>query len=269
MSWSDQLPARAAGRLATDQSPAHHRRRRGRRTVLGMAVVAVTALASATSFLGDTGTTTPSIHAEAGASSSGGIADVTPINSSVTRGQGRAQLDVGVTLARLAVIPSRTAAMRVSVGWTNASQSGAIFANPNVQLSIGLYHLIATGACSPPAGAPDAVAPQVTLTDTDNATYCGALDEAATGSSVSPKGKLFLTRQIESGYLSPALVDSAAPSALPSCTTTDATWCQPASVTGPAAALYLVASVTVPSGIPVGLQDNISSMTFYVHAAGG
>lgn len=155
----------------------------------------------------------------------------------------------------------------VTVAWTNAADSERTLDNPNAQLSIGLYHPVATGSCPSTGGRPDPVAPQVTLTDTDGVSYCLQLDQSAGGSSsVSAQGKLFLTREIEQGYLLPSLADSAAPGSLPACTTTAVPWCQPGTVTGPTAALYLIASVTTPKGIPPGAQEQLSSLQFYLSA---
>jgi hypothetical protein len=192
------------------------------------------------------------------------------MSTAVNRTNGGAQLQVGVALAKVVVASSLANHIRVHIAWTNAQQAGQVLNNPNSQLSIGLYHPIyaSTTGCDSTSNSVDA--PLVNVTDpTDNKIYCAALDESETGSSsVSSTGKLLLAKNLFTGFLSPALSESGSPS---SCTSTvnDAltNWCQPASVTSSSQrALFIVASIVTPGGIPQGQQASLSNLYFFEEA---
>lgn len=240
-------------------------RLRRRLAVVAILVVLVT---TGTYFLATSGTTSVSISPPAGLPASGAVADVTPMSSTVTRANGGATLQTGVSVAKVAVAASYSNKIRVEIYWTNANQSISVLNNPNAQISVGLYHTIHTGNCNTGSGA-TTVAPLINLTDTDSATYCVSLDQSATGSpSVSSAGKLLLTRNLVGGNLNPGVDASSTLSACASNILNDNdVWCQPASITDAnQRALFVIASITVPGTIPAGQQASVSTLGFYVKA---
>jgi len=233
---------------------------------LAVAAIAVAAITTGTYFLATSGTTGLTVAPPAGLPASGSVADVTPMASTVTRTNGGATLNTGVTIAKINVVASHTNRIRVEIAWTNVNQAVSVLNNPNAQISIGVYHAIHTGNCNTGSGA-TVDAPLINLTDTDSNSYCVALDQSATGSpSVSPTGKLLLTKSIVAGNLNPSLDGSGALSACASNTLNDNdVWCQPASVTDAnQRALFVIASVTTPGTIPAGQQASVSTLGFFV-----
>lgn len=235
---------------------------------LAVIAIVVAAAATGTYFLAASGTTGLSISPPAGLPASGAVAEVTPMSSTVTRTNGGATLQTGVTVAKIAVAASYSNKIRVEIFWTNANQSISVLNNPDAQISIGVYHAIHTGNCNTDIGSgATIVAPLINLTDTDSATYCVSLDQTATGSpSVSSAGKLLLERNLVGGNLNPGVDASSALSACASNISNDNdVWCQPASITNAnQRALFVIASVTVPGTIPVGQQASVSTLGFYV-----
>lgn len=237
-----------------------------RRRWLAVVAIVVVAAATGTYFLAASGTTGLSISPPAGLPASGAVADVTPMSSTVTRTNGGATLQTGVTVAKVAVAASYSNRIRVEIFWTNANQSISVLNNPNAQISVGVYHAIHTGNCNTSSGA-TTVAPLINLTDTDGAAYCVSLDQTATGSpSVSSAGKLLLNPNLVGGSLNPGVDASSTLSACASNSSNDNdVWCQPASITDAnQRALFVIASITVPGTIPVGQQASVSSLGFYV-----
>jgi len=246
---------------------------RRRRRALALALVALALAATVAAFaLGGTGSTGAKIEAVAG-STSAGVAEIVPLNSKVTRSNGGAQLQAGVALDRIAVAESEANNIQVLVAWTNVKEAANVLRNPNAQISVGLYHPIHTGACTSSnekLGKEDnVVAPEVTITDEWEAkkqTLCGKLDEGAKGSaSVSEKGKLLLGTKLISGFIDP---QEAGPGSLAECEATGTKWCEPESVPASAhqLALYLVASIVTPGGIPQGQQPEGTSLEFFARA---
>lgn len=234
---------------------------------LPVAAVAVAAVTAGTYFLGASASSNITISPPAGLPASGNVADVTTMASTVTRANGGARLDTGVTVAKINVASAYTNKIRVEISWTNAGQAISILNNPHAQISIGLYHTIHTGNCNTGSGT-TVDAPLINLTDTDSATYCAALDQSATGSpSVSSTGKLLLTTAQVGGNLNPALDGSSALSACASSGVDTGGWCQPASVTDASQrALYAIASITIPGTIPPSQQASVSTLGFFVRA---
>ena len=240
---------------------APHRRRRAAAIVF----VGAALFASVGSFLATTGISSPSVAPPPGTPSSGNVADVTTYTSTVNRTNGAAQLQVGVTLAKIVVSSLFSNGIRVNIDWTNTAQAAKVLNNPNVQISIGLYHTIHTGSCN--TSSPGNVdAPLVSITDTDSNTYCAALDQGATGQFASPTGKLLLAQNQVGGFLLPSVDGSGALAACASSGTDTNTWCQPASLSSNAnqRVLFVVASVVTPGGIPQGQQPSLATMSFYV-----
>lgn len=244
--------------------------RRSTATVLKRLVVVGAVVVAATTtglyFLGASGSGSLSISAPAGLPASGNVADVTTMTASVTRTNGGALLQTGVTIAKINVAASYSNKIRAEIAWTNVNNAATLLNNPNSQISIGLYHAIHTGNCVGTSGG-TTVAPLINLTDTDNATYCVALDQSATGSpSVSSSGKLLLAKNIVGGNLNPADDLSGAESACAANTSNDNDVpCQPASVTDAnQRALFVIASVTTPGTIPPGQQGSVGSLSFFV-----
>lgn len=236
-----------------------------RLVVVGGAVAA--AVTSGLFFLGSSGTAGLSISTPPGLPSSGNVADVTTMTSSVTRTNGGALLQTGVTIAKINVAASYSAKIRVEIAWTNVNNAATLLNNPNSQISIGLYHAIHTGNCVGTSGG-TTTAPLINLTDTDSNTYCVSLDQGSTGSpSVSSTGKLLLAKNIVAGNLNPVQDLSGAESACAANTLNDNDVpCQPASVTDSnQRALFVIASVTTPGTIPPGQQGSVGSLAFFVH----
>lgn len=244
-----------------------HRRR------LAVVGLSLALLATTAFWLGSTGGTGLSISTPAG-TTNGAIADITQMSATVTRTNGAANLQTGVALAKVVAAASSSNHFRLDVAWTNAEQAGQVLNNPNAQISLGLYHPVHTGNCGfAPSNSVDA--PLVNITDTDNATYCATLDQSATGSaSVSSTGKLMLAKNLINGYLAPALDGSGSISACGSSTASSTateealSWCQPTSVTDSnQRALFLVASIVTPGGIPQGQQASLSNLYFFFETA--
>lgn len=239
----------------------HRTGRRARRRAVAILVVSAAFFASATYWLA-TGASTFTISPPPGAPASGAVAEVTSMSSSVTRTNGGAQLQTGVALARLATSKMAANHLRVEVSWTNAVDGARVLNNPNAQISVGVYHTIHTGACNSVSQSVDA--PLVNVTDTDSNSYCAALDQGATGKFVSSTGKLLLGQNQISGYLVTSVDGSGSLSACaPSASDTDA-WCQPVSVSNSSQrALFVIASIITPGGIPQGQQPQLNSLSFY------
>lgn len=247
-------------------------------TTLAVALV-VTGMAFA---LGNTGVVSTNIQPAPGVPPSGSVASTdTSIATSVTRSQGNAQLQTGVTLARIEVAPSFATKLRVSVFWTDPYDAGKALNNPNAQISVGIYNPIHTGTCT--TSATSTVAQYVTVTDGSTSgtanTYCSRLDTTATGSSsVSSEGKLLITKRLPGGYLlptTPAPSNLAGCSSLGSQTESSLPWCEPTATaagslttSGPLV-MYVVASVLVPGGAPIGQKATLSSLHFFVDALSG
>lgn len=254
--------------MYTSAAPAPSSRRRRRRALAITALAASIAVSLAAYRLANSGATGAEINVLPG-STNGAVAVVTPLSSEVTRPNGGAQLDAGVALERVAVAQSAASHLQLLVAWTNVKEAVKVFNNPNVQISIGLYHPIHSGVCTSEDTesnkGKEVDAPRVTITDTDSKTLCGALDEGAKGSaSVSKTGKLLLAKSIVGGYLDPSIAGKAA---LKECTATKEEWCQPKTVTDENQdALYLVASIVTPGGIPQGQQSQAGSLNFFAHA---
>ncbi len=252
-----------------------------RKAPLAAITLTVALLATGASFaLGNTGTSSTSITPAPGVPTNGSVASTdTSIATAVTRSQGQAQLQTGVTLARIEVAPSYAARLRVSVFWTDPYDAGKALNNPNSQISVGIYDPIHTGNCVNTSSS--TVAAYVTVTDGVSNTYCSRLDESATGSaSVSASGKLLITSTIPGGYLLPASLDNGSLSACASfagtaTTETSLPWCEPTATaagaltsSGPGV-LYVVASVLTPGGSPQGQQATLNSLSFFIDALSG
>ncbi|HVH50947.1 MAG TPA: hypothetical protein VM690_02290 [Gaiellaceae bacterium] len=232
--------------------------------VVGAAVAA--AVTTGLFFLGSSGTGGLSISAPAGLPASGNVADVTTMSSNVTRTNGAALLQTGVTIAKINVAESYSAKIRVEISWNNVNNAATLLNNPNTQISIGIYHAIHTGNCVGTAGA-TTTAPLINLTDTDSNTYCVSLDQTATGSpSVSATGKLLLAKNLIAGNLNPIQDLSGAEIACAANVANDNDVpCQPAGVTDAnQRALFVIASLTTPGTVPVGQQASVGSLSFFV-----
>ncbi|TAN22880.1 MAG: hypothetical protein EPN30_08025 [Actinomycetota bacterium] len=246
-----------------------------KRIYLATGIVFGVAVATVSSFaLGNSGASSASITPPAGTPANGAVASVdTSIASGVTRSNGAAQLDAGVVLARISVTPIYAAKLKVEVFWTDPYDAAQALNSPHAQISVGLYHPVHTGTCYNT----DSTQTDTLVTVTDGTTYCAALDSAAGGSSNIGGGKILESRSMPSGYLLPAATDNGALSGcvglgtgqIPSTPTASAEaalpWCQPASVTG-SGALYVVASILTPGGVPPGQQSQLSSLSFFINA---
>lgn len=241
-----------------------HSTKAKRRRALALTGGALAVVAAVGTFmLGGTGSSSPAIKELPGANS-GAVAQVTELASSVTRTKGAAQLDAGVALDRLLVAEEASDHIDVSTSWTNVQEAAKVLLNPNAQLSVGLYHPIHTGQCTATDNesnrGKEVDAPRVTIEDTNKEDLCGALDEGSKGSAtVSETGKLLLSKGLIGGYLRPSLSGEK----LSACAATGTSWCKPATAGEHQAALYLVASIVTPGGIPQGQQAQASTLAFY------
>lgn len=236
--------------------------RHARRQALAVILVAFAFIASVSYWLATTGANSPSISPPSGTPSTGRIADVTTMSSTVTRTNGAANLQTGVALAKLTMSKTWSNHLRIEVSWTNAVAGAQVLNNPNAQISVGIYHTIHTGNCN--SASTNVDAPRVNLTDTDSNTYCAALDQGATGKFANSTGKLLLARNQVAGYLLASVDGSGSLSACASSGSDTDTWCQPASLADSnQRALFVIASIVTPGGIPQGQQPGLSSLTFY------
>ena len=241
----------------------HRRDRLVRRRAIAILIVCVAFLASVAYWLATTGVTTTSISPPAGKPGTGGIAAVTTLSATVTRTNGGALLQTGVALAKVTTAKSNANHLRIGVAWTNVGQAARVLNNPNVQVSIGIYHTIHTGNCNSTSQSVDA--PLVNLTDTDSQTYCAALDQGATGRFASSTGKLLLAGNQVGGFQLPSVDGSGALSACASSGSDTDSWCQPASISDSnQRALFVIASIVTPGGIPQGQQPDLNTLNFFI-----
>lgn len=260
--------------VAPNSSPARARpgTKLRRLRVFALTAVGAAFLASAASWLGNTGVTTPNISPPSGSTASGNMVEVTPVTpQTVTRAVGQATVQAGIELAQLQIIPADTNFVKISVAWTDALAAGRTLLNPHTGIAVGLYEPISSGACTTPS--PISLQPQyVTITDATGASYCGELDQSSTGSSTvagpgtASSGTLWLTTTMQGGYLMPNLTVPSGITTLPVCSTTPQ-WCVPTSLTvSPVspAVLYVVASLTTPGGVPPGSQPQLAGLSFFI-----
>jgi hypothetical protein len=233
-----------------------------RRRAIALVTISVAFGVSVSYWLAATGSSSSSISTPAGAPPGGAVAAVTAMSASVTRTNGAAQLDTGVALAKLSMSKTVTDRIRVEVAWTDAVSGARVLNNPNAQISVGIYHTIHTGSCNAASQSVDA--PLINLTDTDSNSYCAALDQSSTGRFVSSTGKLLLAANQIEGFLLPKTDGSGALNACTSSATDTDAWCQPASVTNSdQRALFVVASIVTPGGLPQGQQPDLNNLSFY------
>ncbi len=255
--------------------------RRKRHRAVALVAVMVAFISSAAFWLATSGSGGPTITGTQGVGPSGEVAEVISMSSSVQRSIGNANLQTGKAIAKLLIAKNFTDKIRVIVGWINANDAGRVLNNPNVQVSVGLYHPIHTGSCT--TGTPTGqVAELVSITEpTTSQVFCGALDGAVEGTpQVSPEGKLLLHRTAIAGYFLSAATAEASPATCASTTvdsdgSTDSVseqsdrWCQPTTgqVTGVGAEerlMYVVASIITPGGSPQGQANTTDGLEFYV-----
>lgn len=231
-----------------------------------VATGALLLLGTASAYLGESGSTSAAVTPVPGSPSDGSLALVTPLSPSVYNAVGQ---QVGVALAKIQLASANANAIRVEVDWTSANVAPQVLHNPNVQIWVGLYHIIHDGACNTAVHS----LPIAIVTVTDGSTYCMALDGSSTGGDVSSNGELLLSLNQIGNYLSPHGSPSGT---LNACTTSTAAetlnsagfdtdpWCQPASVTDSnQRLLYAVATIVTPGGAPQGQQPLLSSMSFF------
>lgn len=231
-----------------------------------MLFVAAAAVATTSFFLADTGTTTLSIQTPAGLAPDGKLTAVTAMSSSFTRPEGNAQLQAGVALERLVVAGGYENRVKLDVSWLDPQDAGQVLNNPNSQFYVGVYHPIHTGVCTSgqnnSVGDTAATITDPTLDDGSGGhVFCGQLDSTATGTIVNA-GKMILSRTQLGGFL---MLTATAPASPPTCTGTGSTWCNPASgLSAGQLVAWLGFTIVTPGGKPVGQQNNVSQLDFYV-----
>ena len=236
----------------------HRRRRRA----LALTGLALSFIGTAGFWLSTSGVISNTISPPPGSPTSS-FADVTTLAATVSRTNGGAQLQTGVALAKIVLSRTVTTVARVDVAWTNVGAASSVLNNPNVQISVGLYYPIHTGTCfTSTHGNTDA--PFVNLTDTDGHTYCVTLDQGATGRFTSSTGKLLLGQNQVGGYLVPSILTSTISACAIAASDVTGTPCLPTSVTDSnQRALWVIASIVTPGGIPQGVQPTLSTLNFY------
>lgn len=262
MTRIETLEPRQSGGFSLSRS-----RRRSRRA-LALTGLALSFFGTAGFWLSTSGVVSNTISPLPGSPTSS-FANVIPLSTTVSRTNGSAQLETGVALAKIVLSSSVTTAARVDVAWTNVGAAASVLNNPNAQISVGLYYPIHTGNCiTKTSGNTDA--PLINLTDSDTDTYCVALDEGATGRFTSPTGKLLLGQNQVGGYLVPSIstntISDCAAAPVVNNVSVDVTGtpCLPASVIDTnQRALWVIASIVTPGGIPQGIQPTLSTLDFY------
>jgi hypothetical protein len=242
------------------------RTRTRRRRVLAVLFLAAAAVATTSFFLADTGTTTLGIQPQTGLAAGGKLTAVSSMSSPFTRPQGNAQLQAGVALEQLVVTGGYENRVKLDVSWLDPQDAGQVMNNPNSQFYVGVYHPIHTGVCtSGQNNSVDDTAATITDTTMNDGSgghvFCGQLDSTATGTIVNA-GKMILSRTQLGGFL---MLTASAPSSPPTCTGTGSTWCNPASgLSAGQLVAWLGFTIVTPGGKPVGQQNNVSQLDFYV-----
>jgi hypothetical protein len=235
-----------------------------RRRVLAVLALAGAAAATSVFFLADTGTTTLSVATPPGLSGSGNLTDVTAMSSSFTRPQGNASIQAGVALERLVIAQGFENRVKIDVSWLDPQDAGDVLNNPNAQIYVGVYHPIHTGSCTSGAnGSLDDTAATITDSTLTPTTYCAQLDASAAGTIVNA-GKLILSRTQLGGFIT---TSATAPSPT-TCASTGSAWCLPTSgLSAGQSVAWLGFTIITPGGKPVGQQNNVSQLDFYVRSA--
>ena len=243
-----------------------------RRRPITLAAVALSLAMTGGYWLATAGTSSFTISPPAGIPANGAVAEVTSLSTTVTRTNGAATLQSGVAIARIITGSTLANHVRIDIAWTNPSQAAQVLSNPNAQITIGLYHPVHTGDCTTTASLVSGTnaADRVNVTDTDGALYCALLDESAIGSASASSGSLQLATRIVGGYLAPQLDLSGSESACAASTTDGTATCEAATAVAvnstSSRALFVIASITTPGGIPTGQTATTGSLTFYVGA---
>lgn len=266
--WSAESPP------TTVTDVARHRARR-RRGALALAGLSLSLLATSGYWLAATGVVSTSIVPAPGSPASGSYADLSAMNTTVTSGNGEAQLQSGVALEQIVLSSAVVGHTNVNVAWTNATYVEQVLHSPWAQISLGLYYAVHSGACNHPHDHSED-SPLVTITDPNGQQYCAALDQSATGPSVSETGKLLLARDQVAGSMQMNMPTSSISACSPSSANPDAlVWCQPASDTNMnQRVLWVVATVTIPGDNhqgndngPPGQQSVVSALNFFFSVA--
>lgn len=251
---------------------AGRRRARRRRGAVALASLSLSLLATSGYWLAATGVETTSIIPAPGSPVSGNYADLTAMSPTVTSGNGEAQLQSGVALEQIVLSSAVTGHTNVNIAWTNATYVEQILHSPWAQISLGLYYSVHSGVCNYPHDQSED-SPLVNLTDPNGQPYCAALDQSATGPSVSESGKLLLARNQVVGSMQMNMPTGSISACSSSTSNPDTlTWCQPSSDTSNMnqRVLWVIATVTVPgdnnsgndNGLP-GQQSVVSALNFY------
>lgn len=237
---------------------------------LALVVVAGVAIWSIATFtLASTGTNTASIQPATNLPN-GNAADLTAINSAITRPNGNAHIQAGVLIGRVNVAKGFGNLVKVDIAWLDPNDSSQVLNNPNAQVYVGLYHPIAENTSSLACGAqsPSVGSKLIDVTDTGAGTdhfYCAEIDDSATGSLVT-SGNLIITATNISGYVRETAGDSSA-GACPTTATEGNPWCHPTGLDSGQNELWVALTIVTPGGKPAGQQNNLSSLSFYAQVS--
>jgi hypothetical protein len=231
----------------------HRRRRRGpaalaaRRRSLAVTGVLLAVMGTTAFWTANTGAVESNVQILPGLPKNGKSVQVDQFvggaNAASSTG-GTPTLQDGIALARLTVPAAVANKVRISLTWTNPQQVRTLFRSRNVNITVGIYHLVHTGYCRLPYGGQwgrwNGNQASVTQTVYEGAQvvassdswrqnystvpkYCALMDVGSTGSgSVGGswedpgKGALLISNTAPSGYLIPSLAfgpQSACPSA--------------------------------------------------------
>ena len=244
-------------------------RKRSRRAV-AIFLVVLAFVGSAVFYLATSGTVGSSFSAAPG-TVDGEVANVIPMSATVSRSVGAAQLQSGITIARVLVAKDFTNHNKVSIAWLNPQDATRVLNNPNAQIAMGIYRPVHTGSCtgSDPNTAVSVDDNTLSGNSTSAADFCAYLDTGATSSPPFDQGQLLLSRTMLTGYLRPS-VDGSTGAACGSGTTA---WCQPSAMSTNGAlagdetlqrAFYVIASILTPGGNPQGNVSQLNTLSFNV-----
>ncbi|HEY3292444.1 MAG TPA: hypothetical protein VGJ85_02290 [Candidatus Nanopelagicaceae bacterium] len=240
---------------APSNFPAGRRMRRN----LAIGALVLVSITSASFWLAASGVNAlPQAPVPSGTGPGGHIAVFTPLSSTVTIAQGQgAQLVNGILMGKVVVAAGFSPRLQLDFAWLDPKDAGAVLNNPNSWITFGLYYPIHTGSCA------SSGEPSGSQTVTDNSTtMCAALNTQATG-HLTYNGRLTVNNTMLSGSIIEAKLDPSTPT---TCAATGSTWCAPSGI-GLGLnqnVFYITSSVNTPGGVPPAQQSQLTSLSFYI-----
>ena len=231
-------------------------RLRRQRSALTLFALAIAVVMTSTFWLAESGTLSlPQATAVVGPGPGGSTTTftvLTPSTVSIPQGQG-AQVVSGMVLGKIMTVSGYAPKAKIDIAWINPRDAGAVFNNPNVWITFGLYYPIHTGVCISGDGSG-------VQTITDSVTLCGKLITTATGDLIY-NGELTINSTDHlNGFMIGTFQDQVTPA---TCIATGATWCAPSGLAASRNIFYVVAAINTPGGIPPGQQSALTAINFY------